>query len=58
MGDFHLGRGEYDEAISSYQEGLNLDPSNAALRKKLDAAIRTCKKESAVLGENLSCGGH
>jgi serine/threonine-protein kinase len=58
MGDFHLGRGEYDEAISSYQEGLSLDPSNAPLRKKLDGAIKTCKKESAVLNENLSCGGH
>ena len=56
MGDFHLGRGEYDDAISSYQEGLNLDPSNGALRQKLGGAIKACKKENAILNEGLSCG--
>ena len=56
MGDFHLGRGEYDDAISSYQEGLNLDPSNGALRQKLEGAIKACRKENAILNEGLSCG--
>ena len=56
MGDFHLGRGEYEDAIGSYAEGLKLDPSNATLRQKLDAAINACKKENAILGESLNCG--
>ncbi len=58
LGDFHLGRGEYDDAIASYEEGLKLDPSNAALRQKLDGAIKACKKENAILNEGLNCGAH
>ncbi len=56
LGDFHLGRGEYDDAISSYQRGLQLDPSNSVLQQKLDGAIKACKKENAILNEGLSCG--
>lgn len=56
LGDFHLGRGEYDDAITSYQRGLQLDPSNSVLRQKLDGAINACKKENAILNEGLSCG--
>ncbi len=57
LGDFHLGRGEYDEAINSYKGGLQLDPSNSVLREKLNSAIRACRKENAILNEGLSCGG-
>ncbi len=56
LGDFHLGRGEYDDAISAYQQGLKLDPSNAALRQKLDGAIKSCKQENAVLNTGHKCG--
>jgi serine/threonine protein kinase len=56
LGDFHLGRGEYDSAIASYQDGLQLDPNNAELREKLAKAIQACKKENAILNEGLSCG--
>ena len=58
LGDFHLGRGEYDDAISFYQKGLQLDPSNSVLRKKLDGAINTCKTESKILGESFRCGAN
>jgi tetratricopeptide (TPR) repeat protein len=56
MGDFHSSRGEYDDAISAYQQGLKLDPSNAALRQKLDNAIKSCKQENAVLNTSHKCG--
>lgn len=58
LGDFHLGRGEYDDAIASYQKGLQLDPSNAVLKNKLDAAINTCKTESKILSESFKCGSN
>ena len=56
MGDFHLRRGEYDDAIASYEEGLRLDPSNSALRQKLNGAVRACQKDNLVLNEGLKCG--
>ena len=58
LGDFHLQRGEYDDAISSYQRGLQLDPSNSVLRQKLAGAINTCKIESKILGESFRCGAN
>jgi hypothetical protein len=58
LGIFHLGRGEYDEAITFFQEGLRLDPTNAELHKKLDDAITACKKENAILNEGLKCGAN
>ena len=57
LGDFHYKRGEYDDAIGSYQEGLNLDPSDAVLRQKLEETIKACKKENAILQEGFKCGG-
>ncbi len=56
LGDFYLRRGDYDCAISAYQQGLKLDPSNSDLRQKLDSAIKTCKQENAILNEGLKCG--
>jgi serine/threonine-protein kinase len=56
LGDFHLGRGEYDDAIASYQKGLQLDPSNLVLKNKLEGAVNTCKTESKILNENFKCG--
>ena len=58
MGDFHVRRGEYDDAIASYQEGLRLDPSNAYIRQKLDFAINACKRATAILPDGFKCGGH
>jgi hypothetical protein len=56
MGDFHVSRGEYDDAISSYQQGMKLDSSNSDLRLKLDNAIKACKRENAVMNEGMKCG--
>jgi len=38
MGKFHMARGEYDQAIHSYEEGLRLDPLNQELQDLLDEA--------------------
>ncbi len=56
LGDFLLGRGEYDGAIASYQRGLQVDPSNYVLQQKLDNAIKACRKENSILNEGLNCG--
>ena len=56
LGDLHLQRGEYDDAITAYQEGLKLDPSNRELRQKLQLTIKTCKQENAILGVTFKCG--
>jgi tetratricopeptide (TPR) repeat protein len=56
MGDFLMARDEYDDAISAYQDGLKHYPSNSELRQKLDAAIKSCKKENSILKEGLKCG--
>jgi len=58
LGDWHLTRGEYDDAIASYREGLNMDPSNAELRQKLEKTIQACKTEKAALGESFKCGAN
>jgi hypothetical protein len=57
LGDFHYKRGEYDDAIASYEEGLRMDPTNAELRQKLEETINACKKENAILNESFKCGG-
>jgi tRNA A-37 threonylcarbamoyl transferase component Bud32 len=49
QGDFFFHRGEYDSAISAYQDGLNLDPSNSDLRVKLDRAKKAKEIEKKVL---------
>jgi hypothetical protein len=56
-GDFHRARGEYDDAIASYEDGLKLDPSNTVLRQKLDATIKECKKGNDLLNLDFKCGG-
>lgn len=56
LGDFHLQRGEYDDAIESYQRGLRINPSDAALRARLNSAIESCKKEVAILHTEDKCG--
>jgi cytochrome c-type biogenesis protein CcmH/NrfG len=57
MGRFHLGRGEYDDAIASFQEGLKLDPSSQELRQELEKTIKACKSERDTIGGNFKCGG-
>jgi eukaryotic-like serine/threonine-protein kinase len=49
LGDFFLGRGQYDSAINEFQKGLSLDPTNATLREKLDRARKAKAAESRVL---------
>lgn len=38
LGDLYFQNGEYDNAIKEYQQGLQADPSNAALQDKLSRA--------------------
>jgi hypothetical protein len=57
-GDYHSKRGEYDDAIAYYEEGLKLDPSNTELRQKLGETIKACKMENAIMNEGLRCGAH
>jgi hypothetical protein len=56
LGDFHVNRGEYAEAIDSYQKGLQIDPSNSVLREKIRNAISACQKENSILNESNNCG--
>jgi cytochrome c-type biogenesis protein CcmH/NrfG len=48
LGDFHYENGEYDEAISSYQAALKLDPSNAEVKKKLQKAQHAKNTEANI----------
>ncbi len=38
LGDFLLSRGEYDKAIDAYKDGLNVDPTNSELKRKIRRA--------------------
>ncbi|MGB7592658.1 MAG: protein kinase [Terriglobia bacterium] len=49
LGDFYLKDGKYDDAIKAYQEGLNLDPSNADLRSKMERAEKAKAAEERLL---------
>lgn len=49
MGDLYFTRGEYENAIRHYEEGLGADPSNATLRNKLDRAQKAKAAEGRVL---------
>jgi hypothetical protein len=49
MGDFYFNRGEYSEAIAEYEAGLNYDPTNAALRNRLERARKAKAAEDRVL---------
>jgi tetratricopeptide (TPR) repeat protein len=53
-GDWHKGRGEYQEAINCYQKGLALDPSNADLKRKIQEARNAKQIEDKILGKNPS----
>ena len=50
-GDWHKGRGEYQEAIKAYQKGLALDPSNAELQRKIREARSAQQTEDQILGK-------
>jgi hypothetical protein len=56
LGNFRYGRGEWDDAIAAYEDGLKLDPTNAELRQKLEQTIKICRAENATLNEGLKCG--
>jgi len=47
-GDFHYENGEYDEAIKSYQQGLQLDSANVKLRQRIQRAKKGKAAEAAV----------
>ncbi len=49
MGDLYYDRGEYNDAIREYQNGLNLDPSSTDLRNKLQRAQKAKAAEERVL---------
>jgi serine/threonine-protein kinase len=49
MGDFHFKRGEYDDAIREYEEGLKLDPTNRELLDKLAHTKQVRDVENRVL---------
>lgn len=46
-GDFYRDNGEYQKAIAAYRGGLQLDPQNAVLRKR----VQSTKKASAAEGQ-------
>ena len=48
LGDFHINRGEYDQAIAEYQKALDLVPSNAGARTKLNRARRAQAAEERL----------
>lgn len=49
LGEFYLGRGEYDNAINEFRKGLSLDPTNPTLRQELDKARKAKASESRIL---------
>ncbi len=51
-GDWHKQRGEYKQAITAYEKGLALDPSNAELKKKIQEARTAKQAEDQILGKN------
>lgn len=48
MGDFYFDRGEYENAINEYQQGLNADPTNRELNSKLVRARRAKAAEERL----------
>jgi tetratricopeptide (TPR) repeat protein len=48
-GDFYLKRGEYDSAISAYQDALKLDPNSAEAADKIAKARKAQEIENKVL---------
>ena len=56
LGNFYFKNGQYDEAIATFQEGLQLDPSNAELQNQLAKALKACQTENKI-GGNFKCGG-
>ncbi len=48
LGDFHINRGEYDQAIAEYRKALELVPSNAGARTKLNRARRAQAAEKRL----------
>ncbi|MGA3168239.1 MAG: protein kinase [Terriglobia bacterium] len=53
-GDFDAHRGEYDAALTVYQQGLRLDPSNAVLRQRFETAKKACVQEKSILGASAN----
>jgi len=48
MGDFYFDRGEYENAINEYQQGLNADRTNRELNSKLVRARRAKSAEERL----------
>jgi hypothetical protein len=55
LGEFHQGRGEYDEAIAAFKAGLKLCPSSTELQKLLAETVRACKSERDIMHRNVKC---
>eukprot|EP00270_Netrium_digitus_P013304 TRINITY_DN439_c0_g1_i5.p1 TRINITY_DN439_c0_g1~~TRINITY_DN439_c0_g1_i5.p1 ORF type:complete len:591 (+),score=224.37 TRINITY_DN439_c0_g1_i5:175-1947(+) len=45
LGAAHMGLGEYDDAIAAYKKGLNIDPTNTALKDGLADATKAKEKD-------------
>jgi tetratricopeptide (TPR) repeat protein len=48
LGDFHYDRGEYDDAITEYRQGLETDASNSVLQAKIRRARRAKAAEQRL----------
>jgi len=48
-GDWHMSRGEYAQAILSYQQGQKISPGDAILKQKIRAAVSAKNAEQRVL---------
>jgi hypothetical protein len=47
-GDLFYEKGEYDNAVKAYTEGLNVDPSNAELQNRMHRGLRAKAAEQSV----------
>jgi cytochrome c-type biogenesis protein CcmH/NrfG len=57
LGRFLAKNGEYDEAIATLKQGLQMDPTNADLNNQLAETIKACQAEDKIMGASFKCGG-
>lgn len=53
----HFSLGKYDDAITAYEKGLELDPSNATLKSSIDAARGKLNASSVERSASPPSGG-
>nr|XP_043625977.1 small glutamine-rich tetratricopeptide repeat-containing protein 2-like [Erigeron canadensis] len=57
LGNAHSGLRQYDEAVSAFKKGLEVDPNNEDLKSKL-AHVEVVMKAQAEFDAARSCGPH